>query len=408
MPGEQQNRQATGFFVALGAVQAIWPLTMDLYLPAFPEIADDLDTAPALLQLTLTGAFIGMAIGQLAAGPLSDRVGRMRPLLVVLALYAVASFACAMAPTIEALIALRFVQGLGAAASSVIVLAIVRDTASGARMVRMLARLQLVNGVFVVASPAIGAQLLRVLDWRGLFAVLVAYGLLLFVAALAVLRGHETNTAERRAARPTLGVLGDYRVLARDGRFRAVVVAGALHWAAMMSYMAASAFLFQGVFHLDATGYAIVFGGHGALMIASAQLGARLAIRRGVAAVLRGGSIVLAAAGIGLLLSVALVPAWGLAGFVVPLLVFTSVFGLLSPSVQSAALHDHGDRAGTAASILGASNMVAGALIAPLVGSLGLGTPLPVAAAMAVAASAAAVVVLVAIRREPAEKLEAQ
>ena len=149
---------------------------MDLYLPAFPAIQQELRTTPQFVSLTLTGAFVGMAVGQLTAGPLSDRVGRMRPLVAVLAVYVVATAGCALAPSVDILIACRVVQGVGSAASSVIVLAIVRDCAAGPRMVLLLARLQLVNGTFVVTAPALGAMLLQVMSWRGLFWILVAFG----------------------------------------------------------------------------------------------------------------------------------------------------------------------------------------------------------------------------------------
>ncbi|GAA2237848.1 multidrug effflux MFS transporter [Herbiconiux moechotypicola] len=401
------------FFVTLGFIQALWPLTMDLYLPSFPQIESDLATGPALVQATLTGAFVGMAAGQLVAGPLSDRVGRIRPLVVALVVYVAATLGCAVVPTIELLVALRVLQGVGAAATSVVILAVVRDRAEGAVMVRLLARLQLVNGVFVVASPAIGAQLLQLTDWRGLFWVLVAYGAVLLAAAIGVLARHETNPPERRAALRVgmrgvgmrgagmrgAGVLADYRVLLRDARYRAALGAGALQWAAMMSYMASSAFLFQGVFGLDATQYALVFGGHGALMIAGAQLSARLATRFDVPRLARSGSVALFGVAIVLLLGQTALPEWGLPGFLIPLFAFTTLFGVISPTLQSTALQDHGGRAGAAASLIGATNMVAGAVAAPLVGLFGVGTTVPAVTVMAVCSGGSALVLLIGFRR---------
>ena len=129
------------FIASLGALQAIWPLTMDLYLPSFPQLQDELGTSPALVQLTLTGAFVGMALGQLAAGPISDAVGRTRPLAVALVVYTAATVSCALAPNIEWLIASRFGQGLGAAGCAVIGIALVRDTVSGPAMLRFIANL---------------------------------------------------------------------------------------------------------------------------------------------------------------------------------------------------------------------------------------------------------------------------
>jgi DHA1 family bicyclomycin/chloramphenicol resistance-like MFS transporter len=276
--------------LAIAAIQTIWPLTMDLYLPAFPQIGTDLDTSVTMVQLTLTAAFLGMALGQLAAGPLSDRVGRSRPLCVALLLYFLAGAACAAAPSAEALVAARFLQGTGAAASAVIVVAMVRDTSSGAAMVRRSARLGLISGVFVVASPSLGAQLLGLTDWRGLFWLLTAYGAVLVLVAVVVLLPRETNPPARRALRGDAGLRDDLLVLARDRHYRATVAVAVLVWAAMMGYMASSAFLFQDAYGLGPQGYAVVFGGHGAVMILAAQLSARLARHHDLAAMFRGGS----------------------------------------------------------------------------------------------------------------------
>jgi DHA1 family bicyclomycin/chloramphenicol resistance-like MFS transporter len=400
MPAERPGRLPALFFVTLGFIQALWPLTMDLYLPSFPQIEQELATSPALVQFTLTGAFVGMAAGQLVAGPLSDRVGRIRPLLVALVVYALASAGCALAPSVGLLVAARLVQGFGAAATAVVTLAIVRDRAEGPLMVKLLARLQLINGVFVVASPAIGAQLLQLTDWRGLFWLLVAYGTAILVAAFSVLARHETNPPARRALRTGAKLLDDYRALARDGRYRAAIIAGALQWAAMMSYMASSAFLFQGIYGLTPTQYAIVFGGHGLLMIAGAQISARLAGRLGVTVVARVGTVVLFGCAGLLLASLLAAPGLGLLGFLLPLFAFTTTFGVISPTLQSTALGRHGMRAGAAASLIGATNMVSGAVAAPLVGLFGVTSAVPAAAVMAVCAGLSAVVLLVGFRRD--------
>lgn len=394
----QPRRLPAAFFLTLGFIQAIWPLTMDLYLPAFPQIERQLATSPALVQFTLTGAFVGMACGQLIAGPLSDRIGRIKPLVVALFIYAAASTGCALAPSIEVLIGLRTVQGVGASATAVIILAIVRDRAEGPLMVKLLARLQLINGVFVVASPAIGAQLLRLTDWRGLFWLLVAYGCVIIVAALIVLARHESNPPERRALRQNARLRTDYRELARDAPYRTALGAGALLFAAMMSYMASSAFLFQGVFGLDETQYALIFGGHGALMIAGAQLSARLAGRVDITLVARWGGAGLFLVALVLLAGQLLVPGWGLLAFVIPLFLFTTLFGVVSPTLQGTALKNHGLRAGAAASLIGASNMVSGALAAPLVGLFGVTSTVPAATVMTVCTGLAATVLLIGFR----------
>ena len=394
----EDGRRRLLFIVSLGMLQAIWPLTMDLYLPAFPQLQDELGTSPALVQLTLTGAFVGMALGQLAAGPLSDAVGRTRPLAAALLVYTAASVACALAPSIELLIAGRFAQGLGAAGCAVIGIALVRDTVSGPAMLRFIANLSVISGFFVVLSPALGAQLLGVLDWRGLFWVLVAYGSLLVVLAFTVFLRAETNPPERRALRAGATVRDDYRVLLGSPVFRSLVVGGGLMFAGMMTYMASSAFLFQDVYGLTPTEYAIAFGGHGALMIVGAQVSARLSRRfppRRI--VLIGVTGLVVSAGV-LLASVLALPGAGFFGFLVPLLFFTTSFGLVGPALQAFALEPHALRAGTAASMLGASNMVFAAIASPVAGLFGIATPTATVVIMLVIESAALATFVFAFR----------
>jgi DHA1 family bicyclomycin/chloramphenicol resistance-like MFS transporter len=390
------------FIISLGMLQAIWPLTMDLYLPSFPQLQLELSTTPALVQFTLTGAFIGMALGQLAAGPVSDAVGRTKPLTVALLVYTAASVACALAPTIEVLIASRFAQGLGAAACSVIGIALVRDTVSGPAMLRFIANLSVISGFFVVLSPALGAQLLGVVDWRGLFWVLVAYGSVLVVLAFTVFLRSETNPPSRRALREGATARDDYRVLLGSPVFIASVLGGGLMFAGMMTYMASSAFLFQDVFGLTPSEYAITFGGHGALMIVGAQLSARLSRRFAPRRIVLIGmsSVVLSA--VALLLSVLLLPGAGFLGFLLPLLCFTTSFGMVGPAAQAFVLEPHGLRAGTAASLLGASNMVFAAVSSPIAGLFGVETPVATVVVMLVLESAALAAYAWAFRHRPA------
>lgn len=392
--------------VALGLVSALWPLTMDLYLPAFPQIATEFGVDAAAVQLTLTAAFIGMAIGQLVAGSISDAVGRLGPMAVSLIVYSTATAVCAVAPTIGVLIGARFVQGAGAAAASVIAIACVRDVSSGATMVRLAARLQLVNGFFVVASPALGALLLGVTDWRGMFAGLVIVGIALAVLCTVALRGLPKPFATDEQRHPAARLVADAKALLADRRYLILLAAGALIWGAMMSYMSSSSFIFQEAYGLTPIAYAIVFGAHGALMIAAAQVGARLA-RRGLTRLLKRGAIVLASMGFLLVLSLVAFPGLGLWGFIVPLLCFVTAFGAIQPVIQAAALHDHPERAATAASWLGSVNMVAGAVVSPLVGLVGLATALASALFMFGLSSAGAAVMLRLPRegrRAPAEE----
>ena len=187
--------------LALVMLQVIWPLTMDLYLPSLPTIRRDFGSPESGVQLTLTAAFIGMGIGQLASGPVSDAVGRARPLSVMIVVYCLATASCALAPDLGWLIVSRAFQGVGSAACAVIALAIVRDLYAGKQLLVFLARLAIASGVFVVISPALGAQLLQVVGWRGLFWILLLYGLVLLCIAGVILLRNETHTADRRLLR---------------------------------------------------------------------------------------------------------------------------------------------------------------------------------------------------------------
>ncbi|MFJ6000691.1 multidrug effflux MFS transporter [Arthrobacter sp. NPDC092385] len=396
--GSRRRPRVLLLVTALAMLQVIWPLTMDLYLPSFPAIRREFGADESAVQLTLTGAFIGMGLGQLTSGPLSDAIGRARPLAVMILVYCVATASCALAPSLEWLIASRAFQGMGSAACAVIALAIVRDLYSGKELLVFLARLSIASGVFVVASPALGAQLLQVVGWRGLFWVLLGYGIVLLCVAGVILLRNETNTPDRRLLRQGVRLRNDYGNLWGDARFRSVAVAGGLLFAAMMSFMAGSAFLLQEVFGLTPTGYALLFGAQGALMVVGAQVGGLVARRTSPVLAVRIGAVALVISAVVLLLSVGLAPQLGVWGLMAPVMGFTTSFGLVNPALQATALEHHGLRAGTAASVLGASNMVAAAVLAPATGAFGLSSPVPTAVVMLACAVVAGLFLVAGVR----------
>jgi len=251
----------------------------------------------------------------------------------------------------------------------------------------------------VVLSPALGAQLLTVTDWRGLFWVLTGYGCVLVVLAFTVFLRSETNPPERRALREGATARDDYRVLLGSPVFRAVVVGGGLMFAGMMTYMASSAFLFQDVYGLTPTEYAIAFGGHGALMIVGAQVSARLSRRFEPRRIVLIGMTALVVSAAALLVSVLALPGAGFLGFLVPLLFFTTAFGLVGPALQAFALEPHALRAGTAASMLGASNMIFAAVSSPIAGLFGVATPTATVVIMLVLEGVALATFVFAFRR---------
>ena len=354
--------------LTLGAFVALGPLTIDMYLPALPTITADLDTTSATVQLTLTGTLVGLALGQLVLGPLSDRLGRRRPLLAGTALHVLASLLVLVAPNIAVLGVLRVLQGVGTAAGAVVALAIVRDLYSGRAAATLLSRLFLVIGAAPVLAPTLGGELLRYTSWRGVFAFLAAYGLVLVLAVGASLS--ETLPPERRVPSGVRVTGRNYLALLHDRVFVGLVAVAGLTMAGLFSYVSGSAFVYQQQFGLDEQQFGLLFGAGAFWLIAATQLNPLL-LRR-----FQPQSILSAALGSGLLAAVALVVlagtgTGGLVGVLVPVWAVLFASGLGLPNAPAIALTRHGEAAGTAAALLGAVQFGVGALVSPLVGLLG-------------------------------------
>ncbi|GAA5202393.1 multidrug effflux MFS transporter [Microbacterium jejuense] len=364
-PGDSiPHRRRVLYIVLLGALTALGPFTIDLYLPAFPVLEEDFQTTAALIQLTLTGTMIGFALGQLIVGPLSDKVGRRVPLLSVTALHVLASTAAALAPTLELLSVARVLQGAGAAAGGVVAAAIVRDLFGGRRLVVMLSRLALVSGVAPVLAPLVGSALLAVMPWRGIFVVLAAYGAIMLVSAIIFLP--ETLPKARRSERGTTTVWQRYRSVFSDRVFIGVLIIGGMTFSGMFSYLSSSSFLFQQTYGFDAQQYGILFAVNSLGVVVGVQTASRLAARFGPQWVMAWSTAVLVLAGSAIVVTDQL--GLGLWGTVVPLWVFIAACGFTFPCVQVLALDRHGKAAGTAQSIIGATNFGVAGLVSPLVG----------------------------------------
>ncbi len=241
-PGDALSRgRRFVYVVVLGALVALGPFTIDLYLPAFPRVASEFGVPDSDIQLTLTATSIGFGLGQLLVGPLSDRVGRRVPLLLATTLHVIASIAVALAPSVPVLIALRLVQGVGAAGGGVVAMAVVRDLFGGQPLVMMLSRLALVSGVAPVLAPVIGSQLLAVLDWRGVFWCLAGFGALVLLAAALLIR--ETLPPARRRMRGHSTVGERYRALFTDRIFVGALIIGGMTFAGVFTYLSSSPFI---------------------------------------------------------------------------------------------------------------------------------------------------------------------
>ena len=367
-----------------------------MYLPALPAIAAEFHTGPSEIQLTLTTFLVGMALGQLVVGPLSDSVGRRRPLYIGLALYALTSLGCALAPSAYALAGLRLLQGMAGATGVVIARAIVRDLHSGVAAVRYFSLLMLITGLGPILAPTVGAQILRFTSWRGMFVVLAAVGLLV---PLAVATGlGETLPPERRRSGGWRDTVAAFRDLLGDRVFVGYVLTLALSFSTVFAYIAGSSFVLQGLYGVSPQQYGLIFGLNGAGLVAGTQLNRRLVGRFSSTTLLTAGVLGLAAGGV-MVLAVVTIGGLGLAWLLVPLFVVMFGLGLVSPNGTGLALTRHPRAAGTASALLGALQMGAGAGAAPLAGIAGTGTAVPMGLVMAVFGTGAAASLLLTRRR---------
>ncbi len=362
----------TGFarvrlILVLGALIALGPLTIDMYLPALPAIADDLHTSSSAVQLTLTGTLLGLGLGQLAIGPFSDAVGRKRPLVLGTAVHVLASLLIIVAPNVAVLGLLRVLQGVGAAAAMVVAMAVVRDMFSGRAAATALSRLMLVMGAAPILAPTLGAAVLLHGSWRWVFAVLAVLGVALMLVAIFLLK--ETLPPARRRTGAFGPVLRTYRSLVTDRQFVVLTLVAALGMSALFSYVSGSSFVLQDGYGLDQQQFGLVFGIGAVAIIGASQFNVVLLNRYSPERIVLfalGGAVAS-----GVVLTVLTLAGGGLLGFVVPLFFLLGTIGFVLPNAPALALSRHGEAAGTAAALLGATQFALGALIAPLVGVLG-------------------------------------
>lgn len=370
-PGDALSRgRLILYIVALGALVALGPFTIDLYLPAFPRVAAEFHAPDSEIQLTLTATTIGFGLGQLLVGPLSDRVGRRWPLLLATVLHVVASIAVALAPSVPLLIAFRVVQGIGAAGGGVVAMAMVRDLFGGQPLIRMLSRLALVTGLAPIIAPVIGSQLLTVLDWRGVFWCLAGYGAVILLAAVFVI--HETLPPELRnmAGHSTVGQR--YRALFRDRVFLGVLVIGGMVFSGLFAYLSSSPFILQDGYKLSPQEFGLVFGINSLGLVIASQTSSRIMRRLPPSRVLVFSLPLILLAAIALILGGVVFEQTPFLAVAIPFFVLVASAGFTFPTVQVLALAGHGREAGTAASLLGAANFGLAGLISPIVGVLGV------------------------------------
>jgi DHA1 family bicyclomycin/chloramphenicol resistance-like MFS transporter len=359
----------------LGSLTALTPLAVDMYLPSLPTLERAFGADQASVQFTLASFFVGLALGQVLYGPITDRFGRKPPLYVGLGLFALASAGCALAPRIEVLVALRFVQALGGCAALVVPRAAVRDLFDPQASARVFSLLLLVMGVAPILAPLAGGYVLALAGWRAIFWTLAAYSLAA-LAAVAALPETRPPTAALATVRP------GYAHLLADRRFLGYALSGGIAMAGMFAYIAGSPFVFIELYGVPSERYGWLFGLNAAGLIAASQLNRRLLAAWRAETVLAWATV--AVAGLSLLLFlVAVTGAGGLPGLLVPLFGFVASLGLTQPNAMAGALAGHAERAGSASALYGTLQFSAATVAGSLVGLLHDGTARPMASVIA-------------------------
>ena len=382
---EQHASPSTGWqrvqmVLILGALSAFGPLSIDMYLPSLPSLSQDLRASASAVQLTLSTCLLGLALGQAIAGPLSDTLGRRRPLLIGLGAYVLASLLCAVAPSVYVLIVLRLVQGAAGAAGIVIARAIVRDKYDGIEAARFFSILMLVSGIAPIAAPIIGGLLLKITSWRGVFILLAIVVSLLLVAAATGLG--ETLLSERRQSGELRTTLTTFHTLLTDRMFVRYALSCGLAFAAMFAYISGSPFVIQDIYGLSPQVFSLIFGTNALGIAIASQVSGRLVGRVSPKGLLASGLTATASGGVALLLVV--IGHVGLVGILPALFVAVASLGIVLPNATALAMADHPRTAGSASALVGVLQFAIGAAAAPLVGVAGTGTALPMAVVIAV------------------------
>lgn len=386
-----------GLALVLGLLSAVGPFAIDMYLPALPSIGQTLGASPGAVQASLIVFFIALGAGQVVYGPVSDMVGRKAPLYFGLLLFAAGSIGCALAPDVESLIALRFVQGLGACAGMVIPRAVVRDLHTGNDAARLMSLLMLVFSVSPILAPLAGSLLIDSFGWRSVFwAVLVAAALALVLLATSL---PETRPPEERVGSTFSGALQAYGTLLKDPRFLGLSLIGGFGVASFFAYLANSSFVLINHYGLSPRQYSLAFAANAASFIGVSQLTSRFGARFGLARMVKVAVSAYAAVMAALLL-LHLAGADGLALLLALLFVGYGFLGLVIPATMVLSMDEHGTIAGTASALGGTLHFVAGIAVMAAVSPFANGDPVPMLVGIAASAAVAFGLAMATLRRD--------
>ncbi|MCY8485148.1 multidrug effflux MFS transporter [Bacillus atrophaeus] len=356
-----------GMVLLLGTLASFGPLSLDMYLPALPQVANDLHTTASLAQLSLTFCLLGLALGQIVVGPLSDMKGRRKPLIVSMVFYALSSILCAYSPSVTFLIIMRFIQGFTGAAGIVIARASARDMYSGKELTAFFSMLMLVNGAAPILAPITGGFVLQFSEWPTVFIILAIIGFFIFIAVTAALP--ESLPIEKRTTGGLKETLQTFRLLLGDRSFMGFAFSQAFILTGMFAYISGSPFVLQNIFGVSAQMFSFLFAVNGAGIIAATQITGRLAAKRDERALFTFGLILSIIGSIALLAALAL--NLGIIAVCIALFVIVSCVGIVTTTGFALAMQKQEKGAGSAAALLGLLPFIGGALAAPLVGIAG-------------------------------------
>lgn len=376
----QTAQQRLQLIAILGAIAAIGPLSIDMYLPGFPTIAEDLNTSISLVNWSLTAYFLGISVGQFIYGPLLDRYGRKNPLLIGFAIYTLAAVGCALAPGINALIAFRLLLALGGCVGMVAARAIIRDSFESNEVARAFSSLILVMGVAPILAPSLGGVVIEYLDWRAIFWILTLYSALLFLLIYTSLP--ETHSPDTTVSLRFKKVGRSYYQVLQNTQFLIYAVAGSVGMAALFTYISGAPFVFMEIMGYGESVFGWLFGANALFFVVGSQVNRALLRKFEILPLTRISSVVATAA----MLFLGFQVSQGIPSnttFLLNLFSFTFFLGLINPNLQALALDPFRKSAGRASALMGSMRMLAGAMSSGLVGLLHNGTAWPMVGIMA-------------------------
>ena len=343
----------------LGVLSAFSPFVVDLYLPSLPQLASFFETSASMTQLTLTTAMIGLAVGQLLLGPLSDKFGRKKPLIISLVIYIISTVLIVFSPNIETMIVLRVIQGLSSAGSVVISRAVATDLYRGREMTRFFGLLMTINGIAPIISPILGSLLLEYISWKGVFVFLALIGV---IVLLFCFRLKESLSIENRLQGSIFATFSTFGVIIKNRLFMSYVGIESFLLGAMFAYIAASPFILQSFYGLSAFIFSLCFGANGAALVIGANIGGKLLNRQALAI----GVLAFVVAALYTIAVLIIQPHWLFVeiGFFAMLL----LMGITFPAISTLAMESERQYAGSASALLGFAPFFLGGIVSPLVG----------------------------------------